>query len=276
LTWATLKGTWEEWQTPWSSGEPAQQVRQIIGGNQQGFTFIIATESEFATRNAGVLQITTMTQVANGIQMVIYNHMLVSGDYIYVENENGAIDLEGANIYQVIYVDQNTIIATYSEAVTQATGFLPIFTGVYTGGATAARVSNYNLYSKQWNPYDKDGRNVYVAKIDFAVLATSAGEVTVDYSPSSTPLSALTDGAATDALTGTGVLETHPYPVDLYPLEQIQKRLWHPIYLQVDGECIQINITMDDLQISNPAIAFSDFVIEGLVLHTKAVSTRLQ
>ena len=75
---------------------------------------------------------------------------------------------------------------------------------------------------------------------------------------------------------GTSVLETSPYPAYLYPLEQSQDRLWHPIYFQTDGECIQINIYMSPQQICNPDIAFSDFEIEGMVLHTQPVSYRLQ
>lgn len=275
LTWATIGGTWEEWSTPWNSGAEGKQVRQIIAGNQEGFTFIIDGESQNTTRNAGVLQITTMTQVINGIQLTIYNHMLKSGDYIYVEHTNGVV-LNGSAIYQVIYSTPDIIVATYPESVVEVTGNSPTFTGTYTGGGTAARVSNYNLYSKQWNPYDKDGRNVYIAKIDFAVIKTPTGQVTVDYSASSTDLSSLAGGQAEGSIMGTGVLETSPYPANLYPQEAFQNRLWHPIYLQIDGECVQINIYMTEVQMSDPEISFKDFQIEAIILNTQAVSYRLQ
>ncbi|MGH3054169.1 MAG: hypothetical protein ACRDL7_04230 [Gaiellaceae bacterium] len=227
-----------------------------------------------------------MSLVAPGIEMVIYNHSLQSGDYILVEYARGDIDftlpgnnvnIPGSNIYIVQYVDQNTIIAFYPESVVeQPGGVAATFTGNYLGGGTAARVSNYNLYSKQWNPYDKDGRNVYIAKIDFGVIRTPTGQVTVDYSSSSTDLSSLTEGLAQNSIMGTGVLETSPYDPALYPLEQFQNRLWHPVYLQIDGECIQINIYMSEVQMCNPEISLKDFQIEGIILHTKAVSYRLQ
>jgi hypothetical protein len=232
-----------------------------------------------------------MTQENTGIQMVIYNHMLQGGDYIYVENAQGSggFSLQGFNIYEVYYVDQNTIIATYPDEVFSAYGYLPIMTGTYTGGGTAARVSNYNVYSKQWNPYDKDGSNVYVAKIDFAVVKTPlstfttpggtytvGGQVTVDYSPSSSPLSMISDAITSNSITGTGILETTPYPAYLYPLEQSQNRLWHPVYFQGDGECIQINIYMSPLQICTPVTAFANFEIEGLILQTMKTTNRLQ
>lgn len=277
LTWATCNFTWAEWLSPWSAGEQQQQVRQVIGGNQQGFTFILDADNN--GRNAGVLQITAMVQAANGITMTIYNHMLISGDYIYVEFEQGVV-LNGFGIYIVLYIDQNTILAYYPIEVVNSTSppTYPTFTGTYTGGGTVARVSNYKMYSKQWNPYDKDGSNVYVAKIDFNVTKTTSGQVTVDYSPSSTPLSSITEGKATASILGTSVLETTPFT--LYPLESQQERLWHPVYFQSEGECIQIKIYMSPLQMCVPLVgltpaSFDDFEINGLVLNTAKVG-RLQ
>jgi hypothetical protein len=282
LTWATIFGTWEEWTSPWNAGSSAPQVRQIIAGNQQGYVFVIDIDSEEVTTNASALQITNMTNVAGGIQMKIYNHMLDAdinnNDYIYVSNGQGTggFTMPGDNIYEVQYVDANTIVAFYPPELVEQTGVPATFTGTYTGGAVAKRVSNPNMYSKQWNPYDKDGRNVYVAKIDFGVINTLVGEVTVNYSPSSTPLNALTEAQDTNTIMGTGVLETGPYPNNFYPLEAFQNRLWHPIYLQVDGECIQINITMSPIQICTQSSAFADFQIEGMILHTTPTSARLQ
>ena len=226
LTWATITGTWSEWTTPWNSGTTAIDVRQIVAGNQEGFTFLVESESEVSTRDVGVLQITQMQTTSYGIQATVYNHMLSGGDYVYMENAQGVV-LEGFAIYEVIYIDANTIGLTYPAQVFEAYGYLPTYTGSYLGGGTLARVPNYNLQSKQWNPYDKDGSNVYVAKIDFAVIKTDqlgyvtpggnytvGGAVTVDYSPSSTPLSTVKDATASGAITGTGVLETTPYDPD--------------------------------------------------------------
>jgi hypothetical protein len=165
------------------------------------------------------------------------------------------------------------MVTNYINANTFAIRPLTI-TGTYEGGGTIARVSNIGVLSKQWNPYVSKGRSFFLARIDFGVTSTSDGQVTVDYYPSSTALSMLEEGTATNTIMGTGVLETSPYPT--VPLEQIQTRLWHPIYFQTDGECVQIFISMSPAQITNNDIAFSDFQLEGLVLHTMATSQRLQ
>ena len=74
----------------------------------------------------------------------------------------------------------------------------------------------------------------------------------------------------------TGVLETFPYNPAYYPLEQQQTRLWHPLYFQSDGECIQLFMYFTDEQIRDPNIAFSDFELEGMILHTQATASRLE
>lgn len=278
ITWADLSGTWEEWKGPWNAGLVGENTRQILAGNQQGFTFIIDTDGYQSSRNAGVLQVTEMSLVPEGIQMTIYDHMLKDGDYIYIENASGVV-LEGFKIYEVVVSSKDIIIATYPEEIVNTYGFYPTYEDLgagYQGGATAARVSNYRIKSKQWNPYDKDGRNVYISKIDFYIERSDYGEVAIVYSPSSSELNMVTEGNATSALVGTGVLDMKPYPIEYAPLEQFQDRLWHPVYLQVDGQCVQIYITMTPLQICTPTIAFSDFELHGLVLHTMATTSRFQ
>ena len=78
----------------------------------------------------------------------------------------------------------------------------------------------------------------------------------------------------TGAILGSNVLETFPYPT--VPFEALQDRLWHPVYFQTEGECIQISIYMNETQISTPAIALSDFEIQGLMLFTTPTTSRLQ
>lgn len=262
LTWASsapLK--WFEFNASWTSGVTQQQFRQILAGNQQGFVFIVMPD---ISRNAPVMQITNISS-AVGIQtLTVIDHTLTVGEYILIENAQGVTGLNDL-IFQITATPTPNTIRIATDD----------FSGTYVGGGTITRVSQIEIQSKQWNPYDKKGQNVYLSKIEFAVMATSEGEVTVDYYPSASVLSMLKDAQA-GALMCNGVLETHPYLPSLYPLEIYQERLWHPLYFQADGECIQINISLSDSQMKNPAIALSDFELEAMVLHTRPVSIRLQ
>jgi len=277
-TWAVLKGNWDEWNSPWNSGDIENNTRQVIAGNQEGFTFIIDTE---ASANENVMQVTAMSQTDNGIQLTIIDHMLTENDYIYLTTCPG-VTFAGNRIYNVTYIDKDTIIAGYPPEIVESTSpqTLPNFSGTYVGGCYVARVSNYDLYSKQWNPYDNKGLNVSVQKIDFNVTRTpnaigtdnkpidgTGGAVTVDYSPSSAPLDFINEALVTADIIGTSALDTSAYA--LYPLEKIQERIWHPVYLQTQGECIQINIYMSPLQICTPLTAFAQFELNGIILYTQ-------
>lgn len=267
-TWASTTDTWEEADFSWASGSTQAQFRQVIAGNQEGYVFIVDPE---LAKNAQAMQI---TQIAwnpsrDTITLTIVDHTLnvtPYGDYVNIATASG-VTLSGFGIYKVItIVDLNNV----------EVGPVTSFSGTYTGGGTAARVSNIQILTKQWNPYVDKSRNVYIAKIDFGVQKTSSGQITVDYYPSASELSMLDQATGTAAIQGTGVLETSPYDPLYYPLEQVQDRLWHPIYFQTEGECIQLFIYMTQDQMVVPDIAFSDFELEGMVLHTMATTGRLE
>jgi hypothetical protein len=265
MTWASTTLTWEEANLTWGSGSTQAQFRQVIAGNQQGYTFIIDASGD-TSNNAQAMQITNITTSGNYVQLTIIDHTLnvtPYGDYINLANTG--VGLDGIfKVQQVI--DTNNILI----------GPGLVFAGPYLGGGSAGRVSNIQILTKQWNPYVEKSKDVFLAKIDFGVQKTSDGEITVDYYPSSSEVSMLTGATETGSIQGTGVLETFPYDPTYYPLEQYQTRLWHPIYFQSDGECIQLFMYFTDAQITNPAIAFSDFELEGMVLHTQPTTSRLQ
>ena len=239
----------------------ASQVkyRQVIAGNQQGYVFFC--DSDVLTP-AAVLQITNLTDAGGGVaNLTIYNHTLNDDDFITITAVEGAVIDETIN-YKVTVVGANTI------------SIVATFTGTYTGAGRAARVPLIDILSKQWNFYIDKGKNCYLAKIDFAVKKTTNGELTIDYYPSATELSMITSGQTTGSILGNNNLETSPYT--LYPLEQEQTRLWHPVYFQTEGECVQIRIYLDDEQMEDQDIASSDLQIEGLVVHARPTSERLQ
>lgn len=261
-TWADLSGlTWEDWNTSWGSGRDQAAYRQIIAGNQEGFILVVRPD---INRNAGVLQISDITNTNGTLELTVYNHNLEVDDYILIESAQGMTGIN-LNIYKVWRIaDKDTLFIYEATAA-----------GNYTGGGTIARVSNIGIDTKQWNPYDKTGRNVYISKIDFGVTNSLSGQVTVDSFPSTSELSTL-NNAIPGTLLASGVLETGPYPIQYAPLEQFQELLWHPIYLQIEGENIQVRMYMSDAQMRNPNISLSDFELQGMILFCQPTTNRLQ
>lgn len=273
LTWATATFLWQEGSETWSAGPLQTQFRQVIAGNQEGFTFIVFPD---IARNAPALQITNIVVVGNTATVTIIDHNLQAGgdaDYIIFENIATTINtlnitnLNG-NIYPVAsIIDKDTFTIINNDPTN------PI-NGVYDGGGTVARISRIDILTKQYNFYAKQGRNAYIQKVDFMVDKTSDGSITVDCFASSSTQSLLADGLATGTVMGSNVLETFPFL--LYPLEFTQSRLWHPVFLQADGEVVQLRIFLSDTQMINPEVVWSDFEMHAMLFYATPTAGRLQ
>lgn len=260
-TWSSTELEWQEAIQPWNSAILQAQFRNIIAGNQEGYICIIQPDTP---RNAPSLQITNMTVAAGIVTVTAINHNLRAEDYVVIESAQGLTNVNN-EIFQILEVlSANTFTFLERNAIT----------GAYTGAGTLARVSKIDIYTKQYNFYLSQGRNMFVNKVDFFVDRTVNGEVTVDYFTSSSDQSLLQAAATSNALLGNGILETSPYA--LYPYEQTQERLWHPIYPQADGECIQLRIYLSDAQMIDPDIAWSDFELNAMTFYVQPTTNRMQ
>lgn len=278
ITWDSTSITWDD-PVPWDSGTLEVQFRQVIAGNQEGFVFIIDSDE---TTNAAVIQITNMSVSNNIITITAINHNLRVGDFIYIVDVMGSgnITLLNNNIFKVINVisaDTFTIIYDKTPVV---------ISGTYTGGGVFARVSKISIKTKEFNFYAKQGRNFSINKVDFMVdttafVAQCALDVNYFTSTSVTPL--LQDGLANGTILGNGTLETFPFPS--IPFEANTTRVIHPVYFWANGEFIQLQLTMNDQQMTTviqtginsfTGPTFVDFQLHFMLFHARPTSDRFQ
>lgn len=251
MTWANTDTTWQDFEGSWSSGITQSDFRQIIAGNQQGFVYRIIPD--FNT-NEHVMQITDIQTSGIGVNITLMNHTLVVGEYIHIQGCLGSTTLNNQIVQVSALVSDNVVFVNNITLV-----------GVYTGAGTTSRVSNIQILTKQWNFYNENDTNVSIPKVDFNVTRTTGGAITVDYYPSSTELSMISEAFDTNALLGTSVLETSAYA--LIPLESMQDRLWHPVYFQTQGQTIQLFLYFTDAQMTDQTVVFSAFELNGLVVY---------
>lgn len=247
ITWNSTSVTWDD-EVKWNSGSLSVNFRQVIAGNQEGYTFICDTN---VTTNAAALQITDLAVGAgNVVTVTCVNHNLRDGDFILIQDvvdNTGNLTLLNDKIFKVD-VDlalPNEFYLTYTDGTTLA--------GVYQGAGIISRVSKINILTKQYNFYATQARDAYISKVDFMVDKTALGELQVNYfvSTSDTPLVA--DSLATGAIIGTSILDTYPYTA-FYPYEANATRLWHPVYFQAEGEVVQLQLTMNDEQMTSVTV----------------------
>ena len=265
-TWAsTAPLTWSQANFTWDSGIIQANQRQVLAGTPEGFVVII--QSDEVSRNAPSMQITSMTIPSpsglGSVDIEAINHNVAIGDYVTVENAQGIT--QASTVYLVTNVIDEDNFTIFALDIA----------GIYTGGGVSARVSVIQILTKRFNPYVKEDRSFYLAKVDFAVLKTANGEITVDYYPSSTELSMIQAGIGNDSIMGNNVLETSPYA--LYPLENEQSLLWHPVYFQTVGEFVQLYLYFTSDQMVDADISLnSEFELEAMTLYTTRTSARLE
>jgi hypothetical protein len=269
ITWDSTSITWDS-SVSWTSGSLQSEFKNIIAGNQEGFTFICDSDEP---TNAAVLQITQLAFANNVITVTCINHNLRDGEYVYLTGITGTgnVDLLNGNIYRVIFnIDANTFTFIYDNTTA-------IIAGNYTGGGLISRVSNINIRTKEYNFYAKQGRNAYVSKVDFMVDTTPVGQLQVNYFVSTSTIPLLQNSIVQGSILGTGNLDTFPYVTDsASPPELGTSRLWHPVYFQADGEFVQFQIVMNDAQMRDTQIRLCDFQLHAMVIHAVPASYRLQ
>jgi len=352
LTWGTASMSWETANFEWVSPVENKFFKQIIAGNQEGYTFLVSSD---VLDNASVLQITNLTSAAGVATFTVMNHNLKVNDYVAINNALGvgpvsqnltngvligttdiltgdftatvptgamgqqfSIGLTPTSEILTIVGTSGPMTSFNGTSVTHtfdtSTGFLNITAaepgvgvyyyqnpakfiaqvdsivdyntfqidtdnfslGTYKGNGTIERITPFDIYTKQYNFYTKQGKNCFVPKVDYFMTKTTDGECTIDFFTSSQTTQALNiagGSTGTGCIVGTSVLETSPYA--LVPYEQLQERVWHPVYFQADGETVQFRFYLTDDQTRDAIISSSQFELHAMVIYAQPIS-RLQ
>jgi hypothetical protein len=250
--------------TPWVTGSGQSQFRQVIGGNQQGYTFICDSNS---TNTAQVITITNITAIVAPTgevtrTLTVYNHNFDVGEYIYINDCTGDTQIN-SKIFEI-----TNVINQNSFEIISLDAFV-----AYTGGGKIARVPEIVISTKEYNFYGEKGHNTALNKVDFLVDTTPAGRIDINYYASTNVQNLLNASAASGALLGTGTLETFAQPNSF---EQSTSRVWHPVYFMGEGEVVQLQFAFNDEQLRSTDIWSSDFQLHAMVLYTQPTSSRYQ
>lgn len=189
-------------------------------------------------------------------------------DFLVDKTQNGQVVVD----YNISSGDQSmTEQATQNNAIV-GSGILetsPYLTYIYTGFSTDS-MGNANVtlpftFNVNIGSTFQVGNQIFTVVVANGALQTN-GMGTGTYN------------IGTGVLTFTGALPLSIINVSglAYPLEGTQDRLWHPVYIQADGECIQLNIYMNDAQMRNPLISQSDFQLHAMTFYSMPTSSRLQ
>jgi hypothetical protein len=250
IIWSSIAQTWEDYDEKWNSGDFQALTRQVIAGNQEGFTFFVNIN---LARNAPALQITQLSVPVSRPRLTIIDHNFLVGEFIRIEDCIGNTYLNDKNYEIVQVVDKDNI-----EIIEPAFSLSP----AYKGGGTVTRISQIDIWTKDYDFFVKEGTGVFIPRVDFLVDRSENGQVTIDLFTASSSNSS-----------ESFILETSPYA--LYPNEASQTRLWHPVYTQSQGDTVQLRIYLSTAQMLDFEVILADFQLNAMVFHAQENGIRL-
>ena len=131
ITWASIKGSWEENTDSWVTSKLQSQFPDIIAGNQQGFVLTLNK----GTSNKSSLQISDVVVGVGIVTLTVTEHNLQNGEFVTVKGILGTGGLELNNrTFQVEKPDVNgrNELILHEKPRYQITGISQAAQGVVT------------------------------------------------------------------------------------------------------------------------------------------------
>jgi len=224
--------------------------RTPMTGNHKGYTHKLF---ETSYKNAPSQSVIILVRFdAQNIDLTMYNHQLVAGSYIRIENSilagfNGSYKIEATPDANTVRVLNDTVVVAN-----------------YLGDGTVSRIDIVQIVTKQFNPYMKQGFGTSINKLAFNVSRTSTnGRLNVIGLPNNSPV----EVTLPDFYLGSRKLETGAYA--LVPEEAVQPRLWHHVYLQTEAESVALLLNFTEDELLDADLPYQAITINAIMLYTE-------
>lgn len=197
VTWDSTDVTWDDDQL-WDSEVDQSQFPNVALGNQQGYIHII-NDDILPDPSLSISGITIVD--GTSVKMTILNHNLETAEFIYLTNiqylDPIALTPIAASfnnaIFQVQFIDANTVQIFQWNGSTYVEDFPVIFTptvdpasALFISGQ-ATLIWELFVQTKDFNPFQAQGRQLMLSYIDFLTDATPSAVVSVELSVNSSP-----------------------------------------------------------------------------------------
>ena len=264
-TWATLPfKTWATWREPWNSGSTTAQFPNIIGGNPQGFV-LIKGQGTGEGRSGHIQTVANSSGPAGNTLITSIDHCVRVGDYLLILGCLGTTALNNQIGRVITTPDKDSFVLD-----------LPFPAGTYLGLGTFTRLSQPLIQSKQFPVYWNEGRQVRLGVQKYLLDRTASGQVTLNIYLSQDPDNAWNESSIVpttdpepdnDSLIYSQILFTSPETGNLQmPTAGAQFQIWHRVSTSLQGDSVQIGITLSDAQMRNLTFATSEIVLEAVQL----------
>ncbi len=240
-TWASLTTPWVNTNRPWNllqAGFP-----QIVAGTESGHVDIVFEEGPGIDNR--ISTITGVSAAAAAVITTSASHGLNSDDTVIIDNIVGTMST---------VLNDLTHTVTYLTATTFS---VPVDTSAlaYTSDGTVlptASLYGFDIRTKRFNPYIKQGQECRLQYVDVYVTGTSVGEATLEHyinADDTTPVETITFSTA---IAGDA--------------------RYTRLFLGESAQFHQLRLLLSDAQLADDGIAAALFENQGMMIWTRPVS----
>lgn len=188
ITWGRLDIFWNDPLVTWADLIDQSLFPSIVCGNQEGYIHYYG----YTLPDERSMAITAVNLTTTPIQLTIRNHNLQNGEIIYITGML-FVDVFGVplttnlndTIYSVSVIDADTIGLFFwdnmidpHQYVNNFT-FTPVTTATYIGGGELALFPKLDVQTKDFNPFQAMGYQLFISYIDFLMDASPNAQMSV-------------------------------------------------------------------------------------------------
>lgn len=265
FTWATCPfRTWATWRESWNSGVLTAQFPNIVAGNPQGFV-VIKGQGTGEAPTGHIAAVSNSSSPSGNTQITSIDHCVEVGDYLLILGCLGTAALNNQIGKVIQIVDKDNFVMD-----------LAFPAGTYIGMGTFTRLVVPLIQTKEFPVYWNEGRQVRLGVQKYLLDKTANGQVTLNIYLSQDPDNAWNESSVVpttspapdnSGLVYSQILFTCPETGSLQmPTASSQYQIWHRVSTSLQGDTVQIGITLSDAQMRNLTYATSEIVLQAMQL----------
>lgn len=270
LTWAAAKKPWSSYARAWNDPSNVPNFPIVIGGNQQGFVFIIESASgpkiadnapSLVVQGFSAANPSVITSINHGLEIDVPD--VSDGDFVLLTGLEGVPFGVNNTVYKV-----NSTPSADTFTLMNSDGTLLTAAG-YTFGGTIQVIDNFDITTKSINPYFSTGRSMRLGYVDLYIdneeLDPGDGSI-----PTITVNLYLDDNIYAPIESRILNLNDPIYPAN--------SKFWTRVYFDSQGEFLSIELTYSSGistastpsgQMWSPSNTIAEVVVHGMILWMK-------
>jgi len=263
VTWDSTDIFWDDMNITWDDVDDQTRFPAVVSGNQEGYVHLYG----YTSLDDPSLFIQNIDLTVTPVKLTIPNHNLQTEEIIYLQgilvNLPGVSSALNNQIYQVKFVDVNNVTITKWDGTNYVNVAPPAGETVYTGNGEVRLFPKMDFSTKDFNPYQTEGRQIRISYIDFQtdVQPASAGSaISVNLIVNASPT------VFGNLLVGNKEVENSLTPPFYIPGSYYA---WHRFFAQTFGQYVRIEVTFDDDLMNQITTHQDTFELNAITLYVR-------